>query len=390
MIELEYNSLRLEHLLRKYRLNKETLLDIVGEGLKNKPTMDEIFSSKIKLNYLKRIDKIFGKGIHYYLDDSEPLTTEGSSIFFRKASFEIEPNLAATQIVNQFEELKLRLSTMAKIAGFNFSRQLPLCTLADNPDDIGLQVREAVGIDFKVGLRDYLKSLINSLGNKNVFVFEFVETWNKKHKVNFDGFYITPNVIVLKRNQQFFRREIFTLAHELGHYMLGEEEIDNVSGYYTGFQSKGDQNSIEHWCNSFAFSFLAGKLNLESLNSIGNRNLEPEDLAKTVDRISRTSHLSELAIYTRLALHRQISWSSYREEKKRILSDIKAKQLKEAELKELEKKQGVKKDGRTPKPIKSDLVMNTVAAAFTQGLIDEKTALQTFNIKPDEITKLTR
>jgi Zn-dependent peptidase ImmA (M78 family) len=42
------------------------------------------------------------------------------------------------------------------------------------------------------------------------------ETHNKKEKANISVFYLSPNVIVLKRNQKFLKREIFTLAHELG------------------------------------------------------------------------------------------------------------------------------------------------------------------------------
>jgi radical SAM superfamily enzyme YgiQ (UPF0313 family) len=43
-----------------------------------------------------------------------------------------------------------------------------------------------------------------------------IETWNKKEKANIDGIYLSPNVIVLKR-QKSYRRETFTLIHELGH-----------------------------------------------------------------------------------------------------------------------------------------------------------------------------
>ena len=53
-----------------------------------------------------------------------------------------------------------------------------------------------------------------------LFVFEYIETWNKKEKTNIDGFYLKPNVIVLKHHKHY-KREIFTLAHELGHCLLG-------------------------------------------------------------------------------------------------------------------------------------------------------------------------
>ncbi|MFX4971243.1 ImmA/IrrE family metallo-endopeptidase, partial [Acinetobacter baumannii] len=65
-----------------------------------------------------------------------------------------------------------------------------------------------------------MKNFISKFAENNILVFEFIETHNKKEKANINGFYLTPNVIVLKRNQKSFSREIFTLAHELGHYLL--------------------------------------------------------------------------------------------------------------------------------------------------------------------------
>ena len=86
------------------------------------------------------------------------------------------------------------------------------------------------------------------MATKNIMVFEFIETWNKKEKANIDGFYLKPNLIVLKRHQSF-SREIFTLAHELGHYLLDEEEIEeiNYSVYNKNFHQLKDGVMILHF-----------------------------------------------------------------------------------------------------------------------------------------------
>ena len=98
--------------------------------------------------------------------------------------------------------------------------------------------------------REYLKGFINKLGEYNVLVLEFVDTFNKKEKANIDGFYISPNAIVLKRNQEAFSREIFTLCHELGHYLLDKEDVDELdfSKFVEQFSNPSD---IEEWCNGF-------------------------------------------------------------------------------------------------------------------------------------------
>lgn len=63
-------------------------------------------------------------------------------------------------------------------------------------------------------------------------------------------------MIVLKRHQISFRREIFTLIHELGHYLLNEEEIEELD--YSNL-ARRDLSAIEKWCNDFSYYFLIGE-----------------------------------------------------------------------------------------------------------------------------------
>ena len=86
-------------------------------------------------------------------------------------------------------------------------------------------------------------------------MFEFVEAPNRKEKANIDGFFLKPDVIVIKRHQSF-RREIFTLAHELGHFLLDEEEIELLD--YSVIADK-HISILERWCNDFAYFFLIGE-----------------------------------------------------------------------------------------------------------------------------------
>jgi hypothetical protein len=65
-----------------YRLSEQDLVDSISIGLKSPISKDEIFSNEIKLNHLKRIDKIFDKGLHYYLDPKAPEKSKEASIFF--------------------------------------------------------------------------------------------------------------------------------------------------------------------------------------------------------------------------------------------------------------------------------------------------------------------
>ena len=130
---------------------------------------------------------------------------------------------------------------------------IPRHHVREKPEKVAQKVREKFYPKEKCNSdRDFLKALINKLGEQNIIVFEFVENWNLKHKSSIDGFFIAPNIISIKRQQDSLKREIFTLVHELGHYLLNQEELDQpVVGQHS-------ESKNETWCNSFAFDFLVG------------------------------------------------------------------------------------------------------------------------------------
>jgi hypothetical protein len=249
-LKLEHNISRIEYIIDLYRLSIEELLNIISEGLRNPITKEDLYSKEIKVSILKKIDKVFNKGLNYYLDPNEPRHSKDASIFFRKDNFNSDLNIGAKKIVNQFEDLKISLSAISKLTDFNLERKFRIYNIQDNPLDVAFQVRESLYPSISTNkLRDFLKLLINSFAESNIMVFEFVETWNKKDKANINGFFLSPNTIVLKRQQKSFKREIFTLVHELGHFLLNEEEIEEVD--YKSI-SKNHLNKIELCCNEFA------------------------------------------------------------------------------------------------------------------------------------------
>ena len=63
----------------------------------------------------------------------------------------------------------------------------------------------------KTHLLDTLVSL-EKIADHGIFVFEYIETWNKKEKTNIDGFYLKPNVIVLKHHKQHINEGLYTNA----------------------------------------------------------------------------------------------------------------------------------------------------------------------------------
>ena len=49
-----------------YRLTVQEFIELISKGLKKPITKKDVFSDEIELSHLKRIDKVFDKGLHYY------------------------------------------------------------------------------------------------------------------------------------------------------------------------------------------------------------------------------------------------------------------------------------------------------------------------------------
>ena len=382
-MKVAHNIARLRHLMKMYRISAEELLEYasnVGTKLKTPLNEEDVFGNEIKVSHLKRIDKLFEKGLHYYLDPKAPETAKEASVFFRKEQFATdELNLGARKIVNQFEEIKLSLSAIAKLSDVEIKRVLPKYSIENDARKVASEIRNHLYPAFTNNRRDFLKSMIAKFAEQNILVFEFVETWNKKEKANIDGFFLKPNVIVLKRHQSF-RREIFTLAHELGHYLLDEEEIERIE--YSRIANRNIPVQ-ERWCNDFAYHFLVGDY-AATMDSLDTANANNDYHIDTIEQVSRHTHLSEIALFTRLLYQRQISNRDYN----LVRDDYKARYQKKQEEKEREK-QLAKEEGRTQrgsvaKPIPSPLYVSTIQSAFYEGVLNEYEVCKRLNIKPEK------
>lgn len=364
-------------------MTADDLLLTISEGLKNPLTKNDILSNEINVSHLKRIDKVFNKGLHYYLDPKSPEVSQDASIFFRKNKFGTDLNIGAKKIVNQFEEFKISLSAISKLAEINTERTLSVYTVNDDPKIVAKKIRKDLYPEFNPIPKEFLRALISKLAENNILVFEFVETWNKKEKANVDGFFLNPNVIVLKRQQSSFRREIFTLIHELGHYLINEEEIEELD--ISNF-ANNKLSSIERWCNDFAYYFLAGEYDksFEQIDQVNERNDYHFDL---IESISQKTHLSQIALYTKLLYQRKLTQSNYNNIKSDFEEKYRLRQEEDKKKRALDKLQGIPERGSTPKPMNSPLLISTIQTAFYEGVINEYDVCKTLKISPDKLDK---
>ena len=106
-----------------------------------------------------------------------------------------------------------------------------------------------------------------------------------------------------------------------------------------------------------------------------------------IERISKRTHLSQIALFTRLLLDRKISSSNYNNVKSDFEEAFKERQAELQRVRELEKAQGKQQRGSAPQPIKSPLLISTIQTAFYEGVLNEYEVCKRLNIKPDKLEK---
>ena len=371
---VEINIKRLYYLLKLYNISEDDLLSMLNDGKKTILKKEQVFTNNISLPLLKRIDKIFNKGLNYYIDFSPISEKSHTSIFFRKKDFNGELNLEARKIVDHFESLKKGLDAYSLLADVNFERKLAFYSVLDSAKDVAENVRKLLEIRNHKDEKSHLKFIINRLSEKNIYVFEYIEPANKKHKSNIEGFFISPNVIVIKRQQGYLKRELFTLAHELGHCLLNSEEVENVTDEFTQGLSE-----IEKWCNDFAFYFLMGE-DITTLNDLQFADATNDYAAEPVKKLSEKTHVSMLAIYTRLVIEKKMTRDDYNLVRGGILNSVKT-----ADSGRKKQLNGDMIHIQSPRPIISNLFRDTLQCALYKGVINEAVFCQQLNVKPERI-----
>lgn len=377
------NINRLHHLLKLYGLSKNDLLLNLNQIRKKEFSEKEIFGDTIKISVLKKIDELFKKGLSYYIDPKDLKATKDESIFFRKDKFNAELSFGAKQIVIHFEEEKIAFSALSKLADFKIERTLPSYTIKHKPQKVAEEIRKILYPKFNTDRKAFLKALVGKFAENNIVVYEFIEAWNKKEKANINGFYLSPNMIVLKR-QKSYRREIFTLIHELGHYLLNIEEIDEKLG--DDFTNYENLNKIEKWCNDFAYYFLVGNLDNE-ISQLEKASAKNDYHHEIVKQISEQTNLSEFALFTRLRINDTISYNDYKTVKKDFENQYREREEKLKKEREKEKEEGRQSTARASKPIVSPLYIDAVQSAFIEGVIGEQEFCRRLNIKSEKIEK---
>ena len=386
-MKIEYNINRVTYLLSLFKMTENELLSAINVDLKTPITWEDIDADEIEINYLKRIDKVFNKGLLYYSDPSIPRKDKDISVFFRKEVFSTQLNIGAKRRVREFEDLKTQISAICKLSKFNIKRTFATYSVTDEPKTVAFSLRETLLPAFTSVKREFLKNFINKLGDNNILVFEFVDTFNKKEKANIDGFYIEPNTIVLKRNQDSLSREIFTLAHEVGHFLLQREEVEEID-FAKITENNSNISDVERWCNTFAYNLLLGTENAAKIDEISTFDHHVDYGHDLIESISKATNLSRLAIFTNIFLQHKMSFTDYSNVRDELHQQWVDRKAADRLKREQDKAAGIPSRGSTPKPIQSDLLYDIYNYALNKGVISEQEYCSTLKVKTNDISRL--
>ena len=78
------NKERILYLRAAYGLSEDEFLRAISGGLKRPLAWGDVYRDTIPLHVLKRVDRVFRKGLLYYSDPTTPERLAGRSIFFRR------------------------------------------------------------------------------------------------------------------------------------------------------------------------------------------------------------------------------------------------------------------------------------------------------------------
>ncbi len=271
-------------------------------------TVPKLFEGKVNSVQLERLVEVSGKHLGFWAMTFPATGQYYRSILYRKNRFNrdlthqdrllvVQEEDNAGLLIETCEELGLRLRR--KLPRFNVKKNAPSLAAYETLDLLGIRAEYA-------NPRIFLKDMVAKLSDYNIVINEHIDSKSERGQSNLAGFFIKTRTIVFKRQRHRYR-ELFTLAHELGHYMLGNEYVDS------SLSLDGNLKGEEGWCNNFAFHLILGPERVQELDDLTDKQMH--DARGVIARFAERHHISSLAIYYYFLREKRISLTEYNEKK---------------------------------------------------------------------------
>lgn len=295
--EVEVNPELIEFAIDRSGLSQEELVSAISNRFESKyfdmKHLKSILEGKKHPYYsdLNKIDAFIKRGIPFYFLPKPPVENILPSFRIKNNNARLSPNMEIK--LREYESLREEINILMKEDKKPHKRHVNVYTKHDNPTDVADYFRKR----FEYNKYDVIKNNV-----KDVFEFirrniEYLDIFVFKDSLNYNlsGIIFLQNKLpplILMNSNEDKAREIFTLLHEFGHYLLNSEEVDAEN---TNLQHDED---IEFWCNDFAYHFLMNK-EIEEKENFSSSNKDSLLDEKNLQSLSRKYKVSKLAFMYR-------------------------------------------------------------------------------------------
>lgn len=371
-IHIEVNHKVLVWARESLALNRNQAAEKTGISARRLIQLEE-GEKLITLDELKEFSKAYKRTIATLLlkeppkekqlpKDRRTIDSEDLGNFHEKSIMAIRKARALAQ---SYIELKQELGI--EIEKFNF-----FASMKDQPQLVALKLRQLLNLDELREIKNInhaLEAYIEKVESLGIAVFQLSLTQDKLR-----GFSLTDEVIPIigiKRGAEQPTAKIFTLFHELGHIILNEGGLCDLSEKPT-FE-------IEKWCNAFAGEAIIPSAELLQMNFVeeqrqaGNKIWRLKDLAV----LGNYFHAGPLAILRSL-LENKLTTAAFYNEKHQAWNKPSFGRAKVPEGRNLAK-EAIQEKGKT--------YISLAFSAFDQNRIDLKGLSDFLGIKFSYIPK---
>jgi Zn-dependent peptidase ImmA (M78 family) len=353
-------------------LNRSQAAEKSGISVKRLIQLEEN-DNKITLDELKELSKVYKRTIATLLlkeppkekslpKDRRTIDSKELGNFHEKSIMAIRK---ARALSHSYIELKEELGF--KIPKFKF-----LASIEDQPQKVAIALRQFLNLDELREIKNInhaLEGYIERVESMGIAVFQL-----SLNQDNLRGFSLTDEaipIIGLKRGGEPATAKIFTLFHELGHIILNEGGLCDLS----------DKTSIEieKWCNAFSGEVIIPSAEILEMQIVqeqkraGNRLWRQKDLAV----LGSYFHAGPLSILRSL-LQNNLTTPEFYREKHQAWNKPTFGRAKEPKGREIHK-ETLKEKGRT--------YVAMAFSAFDQNRIDIKDLSDFLGIKFSYIPK---
>ncbi len=333
------------------------------EEAEKQPTLEE----------LKELSKAYKRTIATLLltnpPKEKPLPKDRRTVNSIDLGFFHEKTIMA---IRKARALVVSLVELKQDAGIAIPRFQYKALIQDNPATIANKLRKELNLDElrQLGNINFaLDAYIEKVESLGVAVFQLSLTQDQLR-----GFSMVDEVmpiIGIKRGGEQATAKIFTLFHELGHILLNDGGLCDLS--------ENTNQQIEKWCNAFAAEMLIPTTELLQMNVVIEQSLKGEKFwaKKELIELANHFHVGPLAILRSL-LENKLTTLEYYKDRHKAWNKPSFGRAKKPEGRNIAK-ETIKEKGRT--------YISLAFSAFDQKRIDLKDLSDFLGVKLSYIPK---